>query len=458
MEYEILSKNQLVDLLIKRDEEITRLSERIKIIKDKKQKLLKKNKKNKKHENQLIKEISILRGLLEATEDSVFVISQGEVLYKNKNLVEMFQLPETIKSDEDVLISNLGAQVTRSEFFVSEVKKIESEHKIYKDTISLKDGRVINQRYYPLNLGNDKKGGIWCYREITDQENKKILNDLDLNHKKFNQSSYNDLQSQFFSFVSHEFKSPVNIMMGAVQLISKTLDLEVNCSNKESIKQYIEILKRNSYRLLRLINNFIDINKISSGFLTLECEICNIIEVVEELIQSVKVYASNKDLVINFYSEVKYLLVWCDVEKIERIILNIFSNAIKYTESGGKIDVQLYVKKKKVYLSIKDTGIGIPENNIESIFDPFSKVQAEFRNNAEGNGLGLAIVKALLELHGGKISCKSQYGKGSEFIVELPILKIPKTNKKTKRLRFHSKDMIDLEIANIRGMCKIDKG
>jgi signal transduction histidine kinase len=113
-------------------------------------------------------------------------------------------------------------------------------------------------------------------------------------------------------------------------------------------------------------------------------------------------------------------IIACDPEKIERIMLNLLSNAVKFSKSGGRIEVNLYNKDEKVLISVKDNGIGIPEDKLGVIFERFRQVDKSLTRNHEGSGIGLSLAKSLVEMHGGTIFVKSEIGKGAEFVVELP--------------------------------------
>ena len=179
-------------------------------------------------------------------------------------------------------------------------------------------------------------------------------------------------------------------------------------------------MKQNCFRLLRLINNFLDITKIDAGFYNLNEGKHNIVSIVEDITTSVVEYLKNKNIQIIFDTEIEEKYISCDDDKIERIMLNLFSNAIKFTNPGGKIEVNIYERNNEIIISVKDTGIGIPKDKLTSIFDRFSQVDKTLSRNKEGTGIGLALVKSLVEMHKGKIIVKSTYGEGTEFLIHLP--------------------------------------
>ncbi|WP_268760464.1 sensor histidine kinase [Gottschalkia purinilytica] len=223
-----------------------------------------------------------------------------------------------------------------------------------------------------------------------------------------------------FSTISHELKTPLNIISGTIQLLETTLSKSTNCDNCKSISRYMKVMKQNSYRLLRLINNFIDLNKMDVGFFTIELKNKNIVKTIEDITLSIVEYTNMKGIEVIFDTNCENISMAFDEEKIERVMLNLLSNAIKFTSSGGKIYVSVYDKENKVEISVKDTGIGIPEDMIDNILNPFIQVDPSLRKSVEGNGLGLTLVKSIVELHDGNILVQSEYKKWTKFIIELP--------------------------------------
>lgn len=238
------------------------------------------------------------------------------------------------------------------------------------------------------------------------------------NRKVEELKEFDKLKTEFFTNISHELRTPLNVISSTIQLL-ESLD-ENRTLGEEKIRYYFSIMNQNSSRLLRLINNLIDTTRLDGGYLTLNLHNGNIVEAVEEIVQSVAEYIKSKEIDIIFDTEIEEKLMAFDVEKLERIILNILSNAVKFTKRKGSIFVSLYDKGDFVEVSVKDTGIGIPSDKIELVFERFAQVDRSTTRNAEGSGIGLSLVKSLVEMHGGSIRVKSQVGVGSEFIITLP--------------------------------------
>ena len=197
---------------------------------------------------------------------------------------------------------------------------------------------------------------------------------------------------------------------------------------KDSIIKYIDSMKLNSYRLSKLINNIVDISKIEAGFFKLNLSNNNIVEVVEEIVMSVTTLTESKGLNIIFDTDIEEKIIACDTEKIERIVLNLISNAIKFSDEGDEIFVDIKDKNEFVEISVKDNGIGIEDEYLDMIFDRFKQVDKSLSRNTEGTGVGLSLVKSIVELHGGSIYAESEFGKGSKFTVMLPSRKVLKEN------------------------------
>lgn len=231
---------------------------------------------------------------------------------------------------------------------------------------------------------------------------------------------YEVFRTDFFANISHELRTPINVILGALQLMELKFDELFNENHKKS-KNYLKVMKQNCYRLMRLINNLIDVTKIDAGYFEIQLSNCNIVSVVEEITLSVAGYIEDKGILLLFDTEIEEKVIACDKDKIERIILNLISNAIKFTNSGGDISVNIFERKDNVVISVKDTGIGIPKEKLELIFERFIQVDKSLTRNKEGSGIGLSLVKALVEMHGGKVFLESQTGVGSEFSFELPI-------------------------------------
>ncbi|MGK0468505.1 sensor histidine kinase [Clostridium sp.] len=235
-------------------------------------------------------------------------------------------------------------------------------------------------------------------------------------------------QEEFIVDISHELKTPLNVLSATVQLFNMQYNSGSLDKIKGSISKYINSMKQNCYRLSKLINNIVDSSKIETGFFEVHLSNNNIVEVVEDIIISVTNLTEIKGVNIIFDTDTEEKIIACDSEKIERVVLNLISNAIKFSDKGDEIFINVKDKDKFVEISVEDKGIGIEEKNLGTIFDRFKQVDKSLSRNAEGTGIGLSLVKSIVELHCGHIYAESEVGKGSKFTFKLPSINITNEN------------------------------
>lgn len=235
------------------------------------------------------------------------------------------------------------------------------------------------------------------------------------------------IRNEFFNNISHEFKTPLNVILSTTQLIGRYIkDKDIITISKDKIKNYIEMIENNSYRLLRLTDNLIDMTKIDIGECKVRLENNDIVSIVENVVLTACDYIGNINSEIIFDTDVEEEIIAFDQEKVEKIILNLLSNAVKYGKDNGKIFVNIKFYENDIEISVKDNGIGISPDKINNIFDRFVQEDKSLSRKQEGSGLGLALVKSLVEMHNGSVRVKSELGKGSEFTITLPAKKVVK--------------------------------
>nr|WP_304284767.1 PAS domain-containing sensor histidine kinase [Clostridium paraputrificum] len=300
-----------------------------------------------------------------------------------------------------------------------------NRHHFYKNNLGNNDDLVdFTDRY--LAKDNTYKYLILKSKYVQSKKEyiitgKDITQDVDVKNKLEEMKKAIEFESKkndFFTNISHELKTPINIILGSNQL------MELNYKNHnitdEKLKNSINLTKQNSYRLLKLVGNFLDISKMGAGFYEIEPINTNIVSVVENIGQSVEPYMAAKKIQFIFDTETEEEIVACDPDKIERIVLNLLSNAIKYTNENGKIFVNVASKESVVEISVENTGTGIPKDKVEKVFNRFEQVDPSLVKKREGCGIGLSLTKHLVEMHGGEIWVESQEGKGSKFIFTIP--------------------------------------
>lgn len=377
-------------------------------------------------EIELIRSRKRYKQLVEYSPYDIFIIQNGKFCFSNAAGQKLLN----VKNKNELMHKNLGNyfNIDEQELINIDFNNIQLQGKTTKpkeDEITLHDGKVLLIEISVMPLIYDGRAAQLLFvRDISFRIKEKVLREENERSKKLlNETIISEtLKTEFFSNLSHELRTPLNVILSTLQL----LDIYVknnNVYNKENkFKKYNNIMKQNCYRQLRLVNNMIDITKLDAGFFELNLQNCNIINVVENVTLSVSEYIKNKSIDLIFDTDTEECTIACDPDKIERIMLNLLSNSIKFTKQGGSVAVNIYDKKEKIIISIKDTGIGIPTDKLDIIFDRFRQVDKSLARNQEDSGIGLSIVKSLVELHGGKISVSSEYGIGTEFIIELPVI------------------------------------
>lgn len=284
--------------------------------------------------------------------------------------------------------------------------------------------------------------------KLTEKSKKKAEENIKLLSKAM---EYERLRTEFFANISHEFRTPINVILGAIQL------MDIYLSGMHDLKysgKFINLnksMRQNCYRLIRLVDNLIDITKIDSGFLELNLKNYDIVKIVRDINSSISEFVKLKSLNLELCCNIDEKVIACDPDKIERILLNLLSNAIKFTKAGDKISVNLTQEKNELIIGIKDSGIGIKKENLEIIFERFRQVNKSLTRENEGSGIGLSLVKLLVEMHEGTIEVKSEYGKGSEFTVKLPIklIKDSEYNGQLKNIETDKVEKIAIEFSDI---------
>jgi len=220
----------------------------------------------------------------------------------------------------------------------------------------------------------------------------------------------------FLASMSHELRTPLNSIIGFTGWLLMGMVGDLN----EEQKKQLSMVKFSANHLLDLINGILDISKIEAGKMELAIEKFEIAEVVNDIVNSVQPLAKDKGLKL-LYTVPEGIILDSDKRRIKQILMNLVSNAIKFTDRGNvKIDVKL-LNNKDLEVIVSDSGMGIKKEDMEKLFQPFQQIDMSSTKRHEGTGLGLHLCKKLLDLLHGDISAKSQFGKGSEFKFIIPI-------------------------------------
>jgi signal transduction histidine kinase len=225
------------------------------------------------------------------------------------------------------------------------------------------------------------------------------------------------LKSDFVSNVSHELRTPLTAIKGAVDLVLR----EVAGPLTEKQSHYLNRVRSNTQHLAGLINDLLDLSKIESGKIEVKTSHVSLGGLVHEVVETLRPVATEKVIALEANIPEPSILVWADRDKVNQVLMNLIGNAIKFAPAQGRVTVSASRNgKESVQVSVHDTGLGIPPDEKEKIFDKFYQIAQVGEAKPKGTGLGLAICKALVELHGGRIWVESEINRGSTFSFTLP--------------------------------------
>jgi PAS domain S-box-containing protein len=229
------------------------------------------------------------------------------------------------------------------------------------------------------------------------------------------------MKDEFVSVVSHELRTPLTSIHGSLGMLASGL----LSADSESGKRLLKIATDSTDRLVRLINDILDIERIESGRVKMEREICNLADLIKSVVNLMQPLADKAGVQLSIASLSTRL--WVDQDRIVQTLTNLLSNAIKFSTAGNTVCLTVEQQGHEVLLAVKDTGRGIPTDKLDSIFERFQQVDSSDSRNHDGTGLGLAICKSIVQQHGGRIWVESTLGEGSTFYFTLPIIEPPQS-------------------------------
>lgn len=332
---------------------------------------------------------------------------QGIYLYCNEAFGELIEL------DRKEIIGKKDYDLNFKSEKIIEYRA--ADNKVIKHKVT-----NVNEDFMERGTGDKyvetTKVPLWDYR-------KKVIGVIgiiiDLTQKKATERELEKLRLDFFSNLTHEFRTPLNLIFSSVQLIDQSIP-KIEGGDINILIRYLNIIEQNGMRLLKLVNNLIDSTRIDSGCVDYNPQNQDIVSFVENICDSVVEFSKSQNIELIFDTDEEEKVVSFDSDKMERIILNLLSNGIKYNKENGRIDVAIKCNLEYIDISVKDTGVGIPNDKINDVFEKFKQVDNRLTKISEGSGIGLSIVKSLVELHGGVINVNSEIGVGTEFEVKIP--------------------------------------
>lgn len=349
--------------------------------------------------------------LIESIKDGMVIFYFEKLYYINREAIKLLGL----KSEKEALGKNIYfvlQKLSKDRTLAIKLndaltKKDEKDSRIFK----VKNFKKDNREYDITLLKVDDLSKLIYIKDVTE---------INMNMKtKMEYEEYlkeEILKNEFYSNISHELRTPINLIFSALQLNEYYL----NNNNILATKKNNMAIKQNCLRLIRTINNFIDANKISEGYLNLNIKGYNIVSVVENITLACVSWTDKIHNTLIFDAEEEEIPVRCDKDAIERIMLNLLSNSVKYGKENEEILVFVDTEEDEVFIHVRNKGYMIDKEILPYIFDRFTKLNKSLNREKEGSGLGLFLCKELLKLQGGTIKVECNEEVGTEFIITLP--------------------------------------
>lgn len=363
--------------------------------------------------------LAIVEATLEATDNGIVVFNQlSKPIHFNQRFVEIWGLSQEqlLFGDANSILETVRVQLAEGDYLFDIVQRIRAgEDRFSSGVVHLEDGHILEYSSKELFLPDEKKGQVWSFNDITAQT--RAAEEITQAKEVAEQATI--AKSDFLANMSHEIRTPMNGVLGMLNLLSST-----QLTAKQS--HQVRLARSSGEALLVLINDILDFSKIEAGKLELESIDFDLNQLFADLVESMALQAQKKgiEIVLDF-TEIEQSRVKGDPTRVRQMLTNLVGNALKFTHEGEiviRAAVTAGAQDEVILLaSVTDTGIGIPPDKVEHLFDSFSQVDASTTRQFGGTGLGLSIVKNLCELMGGEVAVRSELGVGSCFTITLPL-------------------------------------
>ena len=383
----------------------------------------------------------IYEQLLKNMPSGIIISHKHKIMFVNNKVLKLFKLD----SEENIINKNISDLIYKEdrEKYDKTIKSIDKNEKkesvihtrfsynnVMFEAQEIRFYETVHQKTFQVSIIDSIEDKI----KLEDAKRELQLRDV-----------MEKTRDEVLSNISHEFKTPVNVIYSTVQI----QDLNLQKEDYDKILEFNKLIKQNCNRLIRLINNFIDSTKLENNKVEIHKKRVNIVSITEDIAMSVINFAKRQKIDVVFDAEQEELYCDIDIDQMERIMLNILSNAIKYNKPNGNIDVIVKDRKEKVYIDVIDSGIGIPKDRINTIFDRFERMENKNAVIKEGSGIGLSIVKKLVDALDGEINIESEVDKGTTVRLIFKKSKNQDGIEEVYDISQHLEEKVNLEMSDI---------
>ena len=383
----------------------------------------------------------IYEQLLKNMPSGIIISHKHKIMFVNNKVLKLFKLD----SEENIINKNISDLIYKEdrEKYDKTIKSIDKNEKkesvihtrfsynnVMFEAQEIRFYETVHQKTFQVSIIDSIEDKI----KLEDAKRELQLRDV-----------MEKTRDEVLSNISHEFKTPVNVIYSTVQI----QDLNLQKGDYDKILEFNNLIKQNCNRLIRLINNFIDSTKLENNKVEIHKKRVNIVSITEDITMSVINFAKRQKIDVVFDAEQEELYCDIDIDQMERIMLNILSNAIKYNKPNGNIDVIVKDRKEKVYIDVIDSGIGIPKDRINTIFDRFERMENKNAVIKEGSGIGLSIVKKLVDALDGEINIESEVDKGTTVRLIFKKSKNQNGIEEVYDISQHLEEKVNLEMSDI---------
>lgn len=343
--------------------------------------------------SEISREKSKLEAIIHYMEDGLIAVNtDGNIIHLNPKAIKMLQIAPNIKNLDDIFIN------INEDLLIRSIAQY-NEEGIGKRSIYMGES-IIRVNYAPFQNDKGMKSGyVFVLQDVTEQE------------------KLDRMRRDFVANVSHELKTPLTSIKSYTETI-----LDGVVTDPDTVHEFLNVVNDEADRMTRLVRDLLQLSNFDSKQVSLDLNQHDYLKLLRGAVQKLEVTAKNKQQTLKLISDCELIEGTFDRDRIEQVVLNILSNAIKYTPEGGMVKIFASKNADQVLLKFQDTGMGIPEKDISRIFERFYRVDKARSRALGGTGLGLSIAKHIVEVHGGTIRIESQVEEGTTVFVNIPLV------------------------------------